>query len=175
MAPRWVRGCHGHEDGARGVFPGWGAVLVSFSLSPPGGRSSHFSVEDLKSLGRLLCDTLLDFCDPAPTKVWLGPGPGALVPRGCGDTGTVLQLQQCLAEADALLQQQMGREPGSGSSWSDVSPSELESRYVTPCHPMSPRGATGGCRWFFPPAAPAALTAPCPTGSQMASTALTRQ
>ncbi|NXM50864.1 CBPC2 carboxypeptidase, partial [Gymnorhina tibicen] len=77
---------------------------VAFSGSTLGGRSSHFSVEDLESLGRLLCDTLLDFCNPAPAK-----------------------LQQCLAEADALLQQQMGHEPGSGGSWSDVSPSELES------------------------------------------------
>ncbi|NWZ99749.1 CBPC2 carboxypeptidase, partial [Nesospiza acunhae] len=77
---------------------------VAFSGSTLGGRNSHFSVEDLESLGRLLCDTLLDFCDPAPAK-----------------------LQQCLAEVDALLQQQMGREPGSGGSWSDVSPSELES------------------------------------------------
>ncbi|KFO58775.1 Cytosolic carboxypeptidase 2, partial [Corvus brachyrhynchos] len=77
---------------------------VAFSGSTLGGRSSHFSVEDLESLGRLLCDTLLDFCDPAPAK-----------------------LQQCLAEADALLRWQMGREPGSGGSWSDVSPSELES------------------------------------------------
>ncbi|XP_033371209.1 cytosolic carboxypeptidase 2 [Parus major] len=78
---------------------------VAFSGSTLGERrSSHFSVEDLESLGRLLCDTLLDFCDPAPAK-----------------------FQQCLLEADALLQQQMGREPGSGGSWSDVSPSELES------------------------------------------------
>uniref|UniRef100_A0A8C3M3B5 Cytosolic carboxypeptidase 2 n=1 Tax=Geospiza parvula TaxID=87175 RepID=A0A8C3M3B5_GEOPR len=94
---------------------------VAFSGSTLGGRNSHFSVEDLKSLGRLLCDTLLDFCDPAPAK-----------------------LQQCLVEADVLLQQQMGREPGSGGSWSDVSPSELESRYIILCHLMSPRGATGG-------------------------------
>lgn len=42
-------------------------------------------------------------------------------------------------EADALLQRRMGCEPGSGGSWSDVSPSELESRYIIPCHPMSPR------------------------------------
>uniref|UniRef100_A0A8U8BS75 Cytosolic carboxypeptidase 2 n=1 Tax=Geospiza parvula TaxID=87175 RepID=A0A8U8BS75_GEOPR len=89
---------------------------VAFSGSTLGGRNSHFSVEDLKSLGRLLCDTLLDFCDPAPAK-----------------------LQQCLVEADVLLQQQMGREPGSGGSWSDVSPSELESRYIILCHLMSPR------------------------------------
>ncbi|XP_064281624.1 cytosolic carboxypeptidase 2-like [Passer domesticus] len=77
---------------------------VAFSGSTLGGRSSHFNVEDLESLGRLLCDTLLDFCDPAPAK-----------------------LQQCLVEAEALLQRQMGREPGSGGSWSRVTPSELES------------------------------------------------
>ncbi|XP_032917577.1 cytosolic carboxypeptidase 2 isoform X2 [Catharus ustulatus] len=77
---------------------------VAFSGSTLGGRKSHFSMEDLESLGRLLCDTLLEFCDPATAK-----------------------LQQCLVEADALLQRRMGGEPGSGGSWSNVSPSELES------------------------------------------------
>ncbi|NXY17770.1 CBPC2 carboxypeptidase, partial [Atrichornis clamosus] len=91
---------------------------VSFGGSTLAGRSSHFSAEDLESLGRLLCDTLLDFCDSAPTKV-----------------------QQCLAEVDALLQQRMGHKLGFRGSWSDVSPSELESRYVTLCNPVSPCGA----------------------------------
>ncbi|XP_075611643.1 cytosolic carboxypeptidase 2 [Balearica regulorum gibbericeps] len=77
---------------------------AAFGGSTLGGRSSHFTVEDLKSLGYHLCDTLLDFCDPDPTK-----------------------FQQCLSEVDALLRQRLGREPGSGGSWSDVSPSELES------------------------------------------------
>ncbi|KAM9278192.1 cytosolic carboxypeptidase 2 [Morus bassanus] len=77
---------------------------VAFGGSTLGGRSSHFTVEDLKSLGYHLCDTLLDFCDPHPAK-----------------------FQQCLLEVDALLRQRLGREPGSSSSWSDVSPSELES------------------------------------------------
>ncbi|NXX61123.1 CBPC2 carboxypeptidase, partial [Scopus umbretta] len=77
---------------------------VAFGGSTLGGRSSHFTVEDLKSLGYHLCDTLLDFCDPHPAK-----------------------FQQCLSEVDALLRQRLGRELGSGSSWSDVSPSELES------------------------------------------------
>nr|XP_041572642.1 cytosolic carboxypeptidase 2 isoform X1 [Taeniopygia guttata] len=104
---------------------------VAFSGSTLGGRSSHFSVQDLESLGRLLCDTLLDFCDPVPAK-----------------------LQQCLVEVDALLQRQMGREPGSGGNWSDVSPSELESStsgsdssvsegipddFHSPDRPMEPR------------------------------------
>ncbi|XP_074951189.1 cytosolic carboxypeptidase 2 [Phalacrocorax aristotelis] len=77
---------------------------VAFGGSTLGGRSSHFTVEDLKSLGYHLCDTLLDFCDPHPAK-----------------------FQQCLSEVDTLLRQRLGQEPGSGSSWSDVSPSELES------------------------------------------------
>ncbi|NXW25332.1 CBPC2 carboxypeptidase, partial [Circaetus pectoralis] len=77
---------------------------AAFGGSTLGGRSSHFTVEDLKSLGYHLCDTLLDFCDPDPAK-----------------------FQQCLSEVDALLRQRLGWEPGSGGSWSDVSPSELES------------------------------------------------
>ncbi|NXE99132.1 CBPC2 carboxypeptidase, partial [Menura novaehollandiae] len=101
---------------------------VAFGGSTLGGRSSHFSVEDLQSLGRLFCDTLLDFCDPVPAKVGLDPTPGCpRVPRGRGDAGTVPQVQQCLAEADVLLRQRMSHEPGSRGSWSDVSPSELES------------------------------------------------
>uniref|UniRef100_A0A663F3K6 Cytosolic carboxypeptidase 2 n=1 Tax=Aquila chrysaetos chrysaetos TaxID=223781 RepID=A0A663F3K6_AQUCH len=99
---------------------------AAFGGSTLGGRSSHFTVEDLKSLGYHLCDTLLDFCDPDPAK-----------------------FQQCLSEVDALLRQRLGREPGSGGSWSDVSPSELESRYV-PAVPsrratVVPAGAAGGC------------------------------
>ncbi|KAM7108570.1 cytosolic carboxypeptidase 2 [Ciconia maguari] len=85
------------------VVPGLGSrCLFRSRRSPPGGRSSHFTVEDLKSLGYHLCDTLLDFCDPHPAK-------------------------QCLSEVDALLRQRLGRALGSGSSWSDISPSELES------------------------------------------------
>ncbi|XP_060892452.1 cytosolic carboxypeptidase 2 isoform X2 [Labrus mixtus] len=32
-------------------------------------RGTHFSTRDLKSLGFYFCDTLLDYCDPDPTKV----------------------------------------------------------------------------------------------------------
>ncbi|NWS74582.1 CBPC2 carboxypeptidase, partial [Crotophaga sulcirostris] len=77
---------------------------VAFGGSTLGGRRSHFTVEDLKSLGYHLCDTLLDFCDPDPTK-----------------------FQQCLVEVDTLLRHRVGQELGSGGGWSDVSPSELES------------------------------------------------
>ncbi|XP_074741295.1 cytosolic carboxypeptidase 2 isoform X2 [Strix uralensis] len=105
--------------------------LFCCPLSPPGGRNSHFTVEDLKALGYHLCDTLLDFCDPDPAK-----------------------FQQCLVEVDVLLRQRLGRELGSGSGWSDVSPSELESSTSGsdssvsdgppaplhgPAQPMSPR------------------------------------
>ncbi|NXN13638.1 CBPC2 carboxypeptidase, partial [Indicator maculatus] len=103
---------------------------VAFSGSTMGGRSSHFTVQDLKSLGYHLCDTLLDFCDPDPAKVSLqSPCPPMLPvpPRGYGDTGSILQLQQCLSEVDALLRQRLGREPESGGGWSDVPTSELES------------------------------------------------
>ncbi|NWR60416.1 CBPC2 carboxypeptidase, partial [Bucorvus abyssinicus] len=77
---------------------------AAFGGSTLGGRNSHFTIEDLKSLGYHLCDTLLDFCDPHPAK-----------------------LQRCLSELDMLLRQRLGRELGSAGGWSDVSPSELES------------------------------------------------
>ncbi|XP_052552394.1 cytosolic carboxypeptidase 2 [Tympanuchus pallidicinctus] len=73
---------------------------AAFGGSTLGGRNSHFTVEDLKSLGYHLCDTLLDFCDPNPAK-----------------------FQQCLAEVDALLRPRLG----SGQSWSDIAASQLES------------------------------------------------
>ncbi|XP_031409262.1 cytosolic carboxypeptidase 2 [Meleagris gallopavo] len=73
---------------------------AAFGGSTLDGRNSHFTVEDLKSLGYYLCDTLLDFCDPNPAK-----------------------FQQCLAEVDALLRPRLG----SGQSWSDIATSQLES------------------------------------------------
>ncbi|NXJ84377.1 CBPC2 carboxypeptidase, partial [Trogon melanurus] len=96
------------EGPSRAGFGGGLGICRLFPcpLSSPGGRNSHFTTEDLKSLGYHLCDTLLDFCDPDPAK-----------------------FQQCLSEVDALLRQRLGREPGSGGGWSDVSLSELESRY----------------------------------------------
>lgn len=36
---------------------------------PGSKRHTHFTTEDLKSLGYHVCDTLLDFCDPDQTKV----------------------------------------------------------------------------------------------------------
>ncbi|XP_006795805.1 cytosolic carboxypeptidase 2 isoform X2 [Neolamprologus brichardi] len=33
-------------------------------------RGTHFTTQDLKSLGFHLCDTLLDYCDPDPIKNW---------------------------------------------------------------------------------------------------------
>lgn len=65
-----------------------------------------------------------------------GPGQGGFsrgtrgAPGASGDADCVPQFQQCLSEVDALLRQRLGRDPGAGGSWSDVSPSELESRYI---------------------------------------------
>lgn len=47
-------------------------VLFSMILCVfvPGDRKgTHFSTGDLKSIGYCICDTLLDFCDPDPSKV----------------------------------------------------------------------------------------------------------
>uniref|UniRef100_H0ZBB2 Cytosolic carboxypeptidase 2 n=1 Tax=Taeniopygia guttata TaxID=59729 RepID=H0ZBB2_TAEGU len=72
---------------------------VAFSGSTL-GEGSHFSVQDLESLGRLLCDTLLDFCDPVPAKVGLDLAQGALVPRDHDDTLT-LALSHSSSRSDA--------------------------------------------------------------------------
>ncbi|XP_057693932.1 cytosolic carboxypeptidase 2 [Corythoichthys intestinalis] len=43
---------------------------TSFGGSTLGDKKgTHLSMQDLKSLGFYFCDTLLDFCDPDPTKV----------------------------------------------------------------------------------------------------------
>ncbi|XP_073202786.1 cytosolic carboxypeptidase 2 isoform X2 [Lepidochelys kempii] len=84
----------------------------TFSGSTLGRKSdSHFTSEDLKSLGYHICDTLLDFCDPDRTK-----------------------FLQCLSELQELLQHQihqklkdLGRGQDSDSAWSDISLSDIES------------------------------------------------
>ncbi|XP_006865167.1 PREDICTED: cytosolic carboxypeptidase 2 [Chrysochloris asiatica] len=74
-------------------------------------RDTHFTLEDLKSLGYHVCDTLLDFCDPDQTK-----------------------FTQCLAELKELLQQEihkkfneLGQDMDLEGSWSDISLSDIES------------------------------------------------
>ncbi|XP_076970760.1 cytosolic carboxypeptidase 2 isoform X3 [Tamandua tetradactyla] len=74
-------------------------------------RDTHFTTEDLKSLGYHVCDTLLDFCDPDQTK-----------------------FTQCLAELKELLQQEihkkfneLARATDIEGSWSDISLSDIES------------------------------------------------
>ncbi|XP_075785025.1 cytosolic carboxypeptidase 2 isoform X3 [Pelodiscus sinensis] len=84
----------------------------TFSGSTLGRKSdSHFTSEDLKSLGYHVCDTLLDFCDPDRSK-----------------------FLQCLSELQDLLQQQihgklqeLGHEQDSAGAWSDLSLSDMES------------------------------------------------
>ncbi|XP_071199806.1 cytosolic carboxypeptidase 2 isoform X2 [Salvelinus alpinus] len=80
----------------------------TFGGSTLGNRKgTHFTTRDLKSLGYYLCDTLLDYCDPDPTKT-----------------------SHCLAELRAMLRQEvrerLGREVDSDGSLS-VSISDIES------------------------------------------------
>ncbi|XP_058544959.1 cytosolic carboxypeptidase 2 isoform X7 [Neofelis nebulosa] len=74
-------------------------------------RDTHFTTEDLKSLGYHVCDTLLDFCDPDRTK-----------------------FIQCLTELKELLQQEihkkfneLGQDMDLEGSWSDICLSDIES------------------------------------------------
>ncbi|XP_042639317.1 cytosolic carboxypeptidase 2 [Orycteropus afer afer] len=74
-------------------------------------RDTHFTIDDLKSLGYHVCDTLLDFCDPDQTK-----------------------FTQCLAELKELLQQEinkkfneLGQDTDLEGGWSDISLSDIES------------------------------------------------
>ncbi|XP_038309967.1 cytosolic carboxypeptidase 2 isoform X3 [Canis lupus familiaris] len=74
-------------------------------------RDTHFTIEDLKSLGYHVCDTLLDFCDPDRTK-----------------------FMQCLAELKELLKQEihkkfneLGQDMDLEGNWSDISLSDIES------------------------------------------------
>ncbi|GCB81245.1 hypothetical protein scyTo_0022478, partial [Scyliorhinus torazame] len=74
-------------------------------------RATHFSTEDLKSLGYHFCDTLLDFCDPDNSK-----------------------FEQCLLDVRAALQRELrrrleklGRQYDSDVILSDLSMSDLES------------------------------------------------
>ncbi|KAJ6665588.1 hypothetical protein lerEdw1_003431 [Lerista edwardsae] len=84
----------------------------TFSGTTLGSKSnSHFTSEDLKSLGYHICDTLLDFCDPDHSK-----------------------FQQCLSELKDLLKQkiqkklsELGREQNTEGPWSDLSLTDVES------------------------------------------------
>ncbi|XP_051040214.1 cytosolic carboxypeptidase 2 isoform X3 [Phodopus roborovskii] len=74
-------------------------------------RDTHFTVEDLKSLGYHVCDTILDFCDPDQTKY-----------------------TQCLQELKELLQQEIhkkfnnfGQDMDLDGNWSDIPLSDIES------------------------------------------------
>ncbi|XP_060628654.2 cytosolic carboxypeptidase 2 isoform X2 [Anolis sagrei] len=84
----------------------------TFSGSTLGRKSnSHFTSEDLKTLGYHICDTLLDFCDPDHSK-----------------------FQQCLSELKELMKQkiqrklsELGHEQNTDGTWSDISLSDVES------------------------------------------------
>uniref|UniRef100_A0A2I3HAM5 Cytosolic carboxypeptidase 2 n=1 Tax=Nomascus leucogenys TaxID=61853 RepID=A0A2I3HAM5_NOMLE len=89
------------------VFP----LMLSKNAPDKSKRDTHFTIEDLKSLGYHVCDTLLDFCDPDQTK-----------------------FTQCLAELKELLRQEihkkfheLGQDVDLEGSWSDISLSDIES------------------------------------------------
>ncbi|XP_003920474.2 cytosolic carboxypeptidase 2 isoform X1 [Saimiri boliviensis] len=93
-------------------------ILNSYTMESTFGGSTlgskkgtHFTTEDLKSLGYHVCDTLLDLCDPDQTK-----------------------FTQCLAELKELLRQkihkkfnELGRDKDLEGSWSNISLSDIES------------------------------------------------
>ncbi|XP_011355309.1 cytosolic carboxypeptidase 2 isoform X2 [Pteropus vampyrus] len=93
-------------------------ILNSYTMESTFGGSTlgnkkdtHFTTEDLKSLGYHVCDTLLDFCDPDRTK-----------------------FTQCLEELKELLQQEihkkfyeLGQDMDLEGSWNDISLSDIES------------------------------------------------
>uniref|UniRef100_A0A8C6UHG1 Cytosolic carboxypeptidase 2 n=1 Tax=Neogobius melanostomus TaxID=47308 RepID=A0A8C6UHG1_9GOBI len=77
---------------------------TSFGGSTLGDRrGTHFSTQDLKSLGFNFCDTLLDFCDPDPAKA-----------------------NYCLTELAALLRKQMKERLGKDLNESNFTVSDLE-------------------------------------------------
>lgn len=66
-------------------------------------RGTHFSTRDLKSLGFSFCDTLLDYCDPDPSKA-----------------------NYCLTELASLLGKQVKERLGKDEMDSNLSVSDLE-------------------------------------------------
>ncbi|TNN00524.1 hypothetical protein fugu_011770 [Takifugu bimaculatus] len=86
----------------------------ALSLQMTGDRKgSHFTTRDLKSIGFYFCDTLLDYCDPDPTKI-----------------------KYCLAELNVLMRKQvrekLGIDVGSGVTVSDVETSSPMSLKMIP-------------------------------------------
>ncbi|CAI9591245.1 unnamed protein product, partial [Staurois parvus] len=74
-------------------------------------KGTHFTTNDLKSMGHHFCDTLLDYCDPDSTKV-----------------------KVCLSELQTIVQEeikeklkQLGRDVDSDVNLSDISLSDIES------------------------------------------------
>lgn len=132
--------------------------LFCSSLFPPGGRSSHFTVEDLKSLGYHLCDTLLDFCDPHPAKVgqqpwlklrhpgwsWCHRGAAVTLAPSCSSSSACQRWMRCCGSGWAGSQAPAGagatsppQSSSPGTSWPHCS--------------TEPRSARRGCRWSSPP------------------------
>ncbi|XP_034071862.1 cytosolic carboxypeptidase 2 isoform X3 [Gymnodraco acuticeps] len=80
-------------------------------------RGTHFTTQDLKSLGFYFCDTLLDYCDPDPTKL-------SFVLSLC----FFLQTTYCLSELAALFKKQVSERLGKDlGTECNFSVSDLES------------------------------------------------
>lgn len=94
-------------------------------------KGTHFTTRDLKSIGFYFCDTLLDYCDPDPTKVELKQ----IKYFSLQDTKTSVlsvsffffQLTYCLTELAVMMRkrvrEKLGRDFGS-----EVTASDLETR-----------------------------------------------
>ncbi|KAM4723140.1 cytosolic carboxypeptidase 2 [Rhinophrynus dorsalis] len=74
-------------------------------------KGTHFSTQDLKSMGHHFCDTLLDYCDPDSSKFIL----------------CLSELRTLVEEEIRKKMEQLGRDLDSSVNLSDISLSDIES------------------------------------------------
>ncbi|KAE8606642.1 hypothetical protein XENTR_v10010809 [Xenopus tropicalis] len=85
---------------------------ATFGGSTLGNRKdTHFTTQDLKSMGHHFCDTLLDYCDPDSSKFKL----------------CLSELQRLVEEDIREKMKQLGRDMDSDFTLSDITLSDLES------------------------------------------------
>lgn len=113
-------------------------------------KGTHFTTQDLKSIGFYFCDTLLDYCDPDPTKVtekqfawlqvvsWCGlfnPKKNNEVPKFDYVSSKsvcilLFQVTYCLTELAALLRKQVSERLGKDLGTDcNITVSDLETRW----------------------------------------------
>ncbi|XP_023612360.1 cytosolic carboxypeptidase 2 isoform X2 [Myotis lucifugus] len=106
-------------------------------------RDTHFTTEDLKSLGYHVCDTLLDFCDPDRTKYFSEAfmikenKKGPAYTLSANVPSSFPQFMQCLVELKELLQKEiykkfneLGQDTDLERSWNDIPFSDIESSCI---------------------------------------------